>query len=58
MKIITDFNDFIENLLEGGFTLGGANGEGVFSLCSYFGEEIQWHTEKWKPILGNGVCAC
>ena len=48
MKIITDFNDFIENLLEGGFTLGGANGEGVFSLCSYFGEEIQWHTEKME----------
>lgn len=45
MKIIKNFEDFLTDLAEAGFTLGGENAEGVFSLSQYFGEEIRWHTE-------------
>lgn len=26
-------------------SLGGENGEGIFTLCDYFDDNIQWHTE-------------
>lgn len=38
------FNDFVTNLLEVGFSLGGSNDEGIFSLSNFFGENICSHT--------------
>ncbi|OGO89045.1 MAG: hypothetical protein A2Y15_08345 [Clostridiales bacterium GWF2_36_10] len=45
MKRINCFNDFLAALLEAGFSMVGSNDEGIFSLCSQFGENIVWHTE-------------
>ena len=42
---IQNFNDFTAALLESGFSTGGENSEGVFSLCSLFGDQIAWHTD-------------
>ena len=42
---IDNFGDFTAALLETGFSMGGPNGEGVFTLCSKFGESVRWHTE-------------
>lgn len=46
MKIIHHYNDFILDLQEAGFSAGGENDEGIFTLCGYFGEEIHWHREE------------
>ncbi len=46
MKKIHHYNDFIQNLQEAGFSVGGENSEGIFTLCSLFGNEIHWHTEE------------
>lgn len=43
--MIQNFGDFTTALLEAGFSLGGPNGEGVFTLCSRFGDSVRWHTE-------------
>jgi len=60
MRIIYNYDDFIANLLEAGMTIGGGNAEGTFSLCSYFGESICWHTDnpdtdpwEWKMRVLN-----
>lgn len=45
MREINHFNDFIQELRSVGFTIGGENGEGVFTLSDAFGESIAWHTE-------------
>lgn len=45
MKEIHKFEDFLEDIREAGMSMFGENAEGVFSLCSYFGDEIVWHTE-------------
>ena len=45
MREINHFNDFIKELRTVGFTIGGENGEGVFTLSDAFGESIAWHTE-------------
>lgn len=42
---IYSYKDFKENLYKAGMSVGGANNEGVFSLCDYYGETVQWHTE-------------
>jgi len=42
---IDSYGDFTLALLEAGFSLGGPNGEGIFTLCSRFGESVRWHTE-------------
>lgn len=42
--LIQNFNNFTTELLESGFSLGGPNGEGIFSLCSLFDVNIEWHT--------------
>lgn len=39
------FEDFCETLQNCGFTMGGANSEGVFTICDLFGDNIMWHTE-------------
>ena len=41
---IQSFEDFITALKQAGFSIGSGNGEGVFSLCSRFGDKIRWHT--------------
>lgn len=38
------FNDFVTALLDAGFSLGGGNDEGIFSLSNHFGENICSHT--------------
>lgn len=43
--MITCYADFVSRLLETGFTIGGDNGEGVFTLADEFGSNICWHTE-------------
>lgn len=45
LTTINNFQDFKENLHKAGMSMGGANNEGVFSLCDYYGDTIQWHTE-------------
>lgn len=45
MKEIHNFNDFLDNLYQAGMSMGGERDEGVFGLCSFFGEEICWHME-------------
>ena len=41
---IRDFEGFYTALLQAGFSLGGPNGEGIFTLCDRFAPEIRWHT--------------
>lgn len=50
--IIKNYNDFVNALLDAGFSMGGSNGEKVFSLAEYhedgiynFDSAIVWHTE-------------
>lgn len=43
--MIACYADFVSRLLETGFTIGGENGEGVFTLADEFGSNICWHTE-------------
>lgn len=45
LTAINNYEDFKENLYKAGMSVGGANNEGVFSLCDYYGDTIQWHTE-------------
>lgn len=45
-KCIACFSDFCSALNEIGFTIGGENGEGIFTLCDYFAPCIAWHTEE------------
>lgn len=42
---IHNFQDFTEALKKAGMTIGGENGESVFTLCDYFGSGVAWHTE-------------
>lgn len=46
METIHNFNDFLQRLYEAGMSMGGGSDSGVFSLSTYFGEEIEWHSEK------------
>ncbi len=43
---IHNFEDFLRGLDAAGFSMGGENGEGIFTLCDHFGPEIQWHVEQ------------
>ncbi len=49
--IITCYADFIEALLEAGFSMGGSNGEGIYSIVTWSWDEpapyatpVKWHT--------------
>ncbi|WP_238483706.1 AlkZ-related protein [Anaerosporobacter faecicola] len=46
METIHNYQDFVQELYQVGFSVGGENGEGIFTLCDSFGEEICWHTEQ------------
>lgn len=48
---IRSFQDFVDGLLKAGFSLGGGNSDGIFSLVSWGWEEqppyetpVRWHT--------------
>jgi len=41
---ICRYADFTAALRRAGFTTGGANDEGIFSLCGSFGDGVRWHT--------------
>jgi len=43
--IIQNFDDFTKAILQFGFSMGGSNSEGIFSLSSLYGNNILWHTE-------------
>ena len=43
-ETIHTFEDFCRQLRRAGFSMGGANAQGVFSLCTQFGPGIEWHT--------------
>lgn len=49
--MIRNYNDFVTALLEAGFSMGGGNSEGIFSLISWNWNEappydtpVRWHT--------------
>jgi hypothetical protein len=42
---IHGYGDFCAMLLKAGFSIGGDNGEGIFTLSDYFGSNIHWHTD-------------
>lgn len=44
IKKIEGFNDFYDQMKTVGFCLSGNNGEGIFSLETYYSEEIIYHT--------------
>lgn len=41
---ITQFSDFCAGLRKAGFSVGGSNSEGIFTLCNYFADSVEWHT--------------
>ncbi len=50
-KLIRKYDDFVKSLLEAGFSMGGGNSEGIFSLISWSWDEqppyetpVRWHT--------------
>lgn len=47
-QIIHNFQDFCRELRKAGFSMGGDNAEGIFTLCGYFGEEVNWHNGDWE----------
>ncbi len=42
--MINNYNDFVQALHECGFSIGGGNSEGIYSVCEQFGSDIVWHT--------------
>lgn len=45
LKPICSYDTFITALKEVGFSLAGENDEAIFSLSSFFTEDIHWHTD-------------
>ncbi len=43
-ETIHGYGDFCASLRKAGFSIGGDNSEGIFTLCDYFGGNIHWHT--------------
>lgn len=44
IKEIKNYNDFVREIHKIGFCLSGNNGEGIFSIEEYYGDEIESHT--------------
>lgn len=51
LPFIRGFSDFVSALLSAGFSLGGGNGDGIFSVVSWAWDEaapydspVRWHT--------------
>ena len=45
MRTICSFDDFVQDLREAGFSMGGEKDGGIFALSAFFGPQIRWHTE-------------
>lgn len=52
-KEIYNYNDFIETLMQAGFSMGGANAEGIYAAITWSWDEeppydtpVRWHTEE------------
>lgn len=43
--MINNYTDFKAKLYEVGFTTGGTNDEGIFSISSFYNANIKWHTD-------------
>lgn len=43
--MINNYSDFKSKLYEVGFTTGGTNDEGIFSISSFYNDNIKWHTD-------------
>ncbi len=41
---ISHYGDFCTRLRQAGFSMGGENAEGIFTLCDHFGKGLRWHT--------------
>ena len=41
---ISNYDEFLSARELAGMTPGGVNGEGVFTLCGFFGSAVRWHT--------------
>ena len=59
---IDSFHSFCETLREVGFSIGGINNEGIFSLSNYFADNIAEHTgnietDPWEWRI-RGVTEC
>lgn len=51
---IRSYSDFVETLLEAGFSMGGGNSEGIYSVINWgwnqgpsYDTPISWHTGNW-----------
>lgn len=59
---IDSFSSFCVALREAGFSMGGSNDEGIFSLCAYFSDNIVVHTgnketDPWEWRI-RGITEC
>lgn len=59
---IDSFSSFCSALRKAGFSMGGSNHEGIFSLCSHFSDNIAEHTgdsetDPWKWRI-RGITEC
>lgn len=59
---IDTFPSFCTALREAGFSMGGSNDEGIFSLCTYFSENLVSHTgnaetDPWEWRI-RGITEC
>lgn len=51
---IRSYSDFVETLLEAGFSMGGGNSEGIYSVINWgwnqrpaYDTPVSWHTGNW-----------
>ncbi len=44
INTITCFDDFCRELRKAGFSVGGSNGEGIFTICDYYAANVSFHT--------------
>jgi hypothetical protein len=62
IRKIDSFSSFCTTLREVGFSMGGSNDEGIFSLCKYFSEGLVFHTgdketDPWEWRI-RGITEC
>lgn len=43
--MINNYTNFKSKLYEVGFTTGGTNDEGIFSISSFYSDNMKWHTD-------------
>lgn len=42
--MIANYKEFVDKLYEVGFSIGGENDEGIYSISSMYADNIKWHT--------------